>query len=231
MSMPGTLPNPTPDRSALDDERLIALRENAASHRHRFVDPTRVGPVQAVVAQLPHAWVSRVLGREVTNPRTVPWGQMIVLADAAVLDGLHLEHLSEGVHAAMTDQLQRERAEQRTGGLEQRTRWNTLCAQLPVEVFVGLNWAFGYQNGSNRGRSHIVVQQFLNHGRLHRAARTALCETPSRNRTGPRGLDPLRALDRGPDQAVGPGDADRIPDCSRCLKIAHGLVGRKALAQ
>ncbi|KXX58439.1 hypothetical protein [Rhodococcus sp. LB1] len=52
--MPSTLPNPTPSRSALDEKRLIALREDAASNRHRFVDPIRVGSVRAVVAQLPH---------------------------------------------------------------------------------------------------------------------------------------------------------------------------------
>lgn len=222
------LPNPTPPRTALDADRLTVIRADTRSSRNRYVDPARLEPVRRTVAQLPTAWSSYVLGRAVAGTHALQWGEMVALTDSAILDRIHLDYLADLARDEGVRRLDRERAEVHYRAIERRDWWEHLRRQLPVEVFVGFNWAYGYKNGSNRGRSHIVVQQDLRSGRLHRRAETALCETASRSRPGPRGLDPFRALERTPRDAVGPGDCDRIPDCRACLKFAHRIAVRQS---
>lgn len=225
--MPTPLPNQTPERTALTDEHLAAARVDAYSRRHAFVDPTRLEPVQAALTKLPADWITHVLGHPAPGIRSLSWGQMVVLTEAAALDHLHLTHRAEQnrqEHARHHADM-RATAQDREAGL--RRQWAELRNRLPVDVFVGLNWSFGYENGSNRGRSHIVVQEDLRSGRLHRAEYTALCETPSRARPGARGLHPLRWLDRTPQHAVGPSDHNRLPDCRACLETARRVAARQ----
>ena len=218
------LPNPTPARTALTTDHLETLRADARSNRYRFVDPTRLPSVRHTLAQLPTIWIDHVLGRATTGCGTIAlqWGEMVTLEHAAKLDRDHLDHLATRRQEDNARRENNERSEQHRRDVDRRQRHT-----LPVDVFVGLNWAFGYENGSNRGRSHIVVQHDLRSGRLHRPAATALCETPSRTGGGAWGLNPLRALDRTPRDAVGPGDHDRLPDCRACLAIADRIAKRQ----
>lgn len=225
--MPTPLPNSAPERTALTDDHLAAIRADARSRRNEFVDPSRLAPVHGALARLPQSWIAHVLGHPVTDSGALQWGAMIALADAAELDCIHLAHLADHDREERTRRLDSERAEAQRRAATQRQEWADLRRRLPVDVFVGLNWAYGYQNGSNRGRSHIVVQRDLCSGRLRRSAETALCETPARTRTGARGLDPMRALDRAPRHVVGTDDHDRLPDCRACLAIAHRIAAQQ----
>ena len=225
--MPTPLPNSAPELTALTDDHLDAIRADTHSRRNRFVDPTRLAPVQATLARLPQSWIAHVLGHPVADSGIRQWGTMVALADAAELDHIHLAYLAGRDDEERTRRLDRERAEAQHRAAAKRQQWDDLRRRLPVDVFVGLNWAYGYENGSNRGRSHIVVQRDLCTGRLRRSAETALCETPSRTRPGVRGLNPMRALDRAPRDGVVPGDFDRVPDCRACLAIADRIAAQQ----
>lgn len=93
-----------------------------------------------------------------------------------------------------------------------RQRWMNLARELPVPVTVWHNWTPRHYDGYEQGADHIVLLEPLDVGRIQRAARRPLCETPSRRRQ-------LRNV-----FANGEAQYERVPDCKACLRLAEGLA-------
>ena len=197
--------------SALDDNTLAALRQQAAAYVSQFIDPALVRAGQLRLPAVDRSWLERVLGRDETRGWRYLDNDKLWLALAALdIDAAHIESVAAAGRAAwreprVTDGEAARRADEQA--------WADLRAALPVRVEVQHNWTPRHLDGYEQGGDHIVVLADLHSGRLHRARHECLCETPSR-------AHQLRH--------VGPvtGDEKRTPNCKVCLAHARRLANR-----
>jgi branched-subunit amino acid aminotransferase/4-amino-4-deoxychorismate lyase len=196
----------------LDASTLERLRAEAAAHAGPFLDPALFRDAQRVLASVDGDWLTRVTGRPVTFWTQLDGPELYLAVRAAAADAGHLAGLKAAQWAAGE---RRRREDAAAGEAAQRAAadaWAALQGRLPVPVAVCHNWTARHYDGYVQGADHIVVLADLHAGRLHRAARQVLCETPSRARQ-------LRHV------SGNIGDDRRLPDCKACLVLARRLAG------
>lgn len=215
--MSQTIVNSSDAATTLTADQLAEMRAKARQ-TGGIIDPRalhRVGHTSF------HAeWATAVLGRDFPGVRWLhPWE--ITLIDMA-LDA----EPDRPVPAAVRERQERARREledaeraRHAAYLARLDAWHALRDRLPVRVSVGHNWTLGHwESGQVAGRDHIVTQEGLHVGRLHRTAKQVLCETPAKKVSGRRNKDPLRGVDRDDD------GEDRIPTCKPCLRVAERIA-------
>ena len=200
--------------SALDDNTLAALRQQAAAYVSQFIDPALVRAGQLRLPAADRSWLERVIGRDEARGWRYLGNAELWLALAALdIDAAHIESAAAAGRAAWRAGQEPRVADGEAARRADEQAWAGLRAALPVRVEVQHNWTPRHLDGYEQGGDHIVVLAGLHSGRLHRAPHECLCETPSRARQ-------LRH--------VGPvtGDEKRIPNCQACLAHARRLADR-----
>jgi hypothetical protein len=197
--------------SALDETTLALMRAEAATEAGPFVDPALIREVKTIPLYRDLKWLSWVIGRPVPTSHGLSHAELILAIRAFKADAEHLRVRAEHRQAAH-DRAQRAAAEKIEADVQaDRDRWLTIRSRLPVPVEVQHNWTARHLDGYEQGADHIVVLDDLNVGRLHRAASSPLCWTPSRARE-------LRHV------SGYTGDEPRLPDCKACLRHAERLA-------
>jgi hypothetical protein len=205
------------DATNLTPEQLDHLRVSAYAERSPFIDPAAFRAVRE--AQFYSEWATAILGHPYKGWNHVePWEiTLLALALKAEPD--------RPVPAAEVARQEQRRVEREAINLAAAKAyqaeldvWHALRDRLPISVTVGHNWTLGHYDGYVTGREHIVAQEDLAIGRLHRKAKQVFCETPSKTASGTRNKDPLRGVDRHND------GEDRIPTCKPCLRIAERIA-------
>lgn len=203
----------------LSVERIASLREQARRTSGGHIDPRALHRVDR--ASFFREWATAILGRDYPGVRWLDSWE-ISLIDLALT-----AEPDRPVPAAEFERREQARRSIEAGQravaaayLARLDTWHALKARLPVLVTVGHNQTIGHwESGHVAARDHIVVQDDLQVGRLHRTARRALCETPAKNRSGGRrNPDPLRGLVRDDD------GEDRIPTCKACMHVAERIA-------
>lgn len=205
------------DATRLTDEQLSDLRTLARMSGNTFVNPAALSKVQQ--ARFHPEWATAVLGRPYPGWNHVQNWELTLLSLALSAEP---NRPTPAAVAERQEQGRREMAAQAeaiaTAYKAELDAWHALKARLPVTVTVGHNWTIGHYDGHVAGKDHIVVQEKLDVGRLHRTPRQVLCQTASKTLSGARNKNPLRGVDRADD-----GD-DRIPTCAACLHIAERIA-------
>jgi hypothetical protein len=210
--------------SALTDETLEQRRATARRDAGPFVDPRLFRKVEPILATLPQPWLERVVGGPVPDRRRMGWWAWLLVDWAVEADREHLAALTEQQRAEGRARLEAEAAAAQAAWQRRLDEWLALKERQPVPVFAAHNWTIGHYDGYVVGADHIVVLEPLHVGRFRRAAHEALCETPSKRRSGgPRLPDPLSHLEREPSRWT---DPNRIPTCRPCLRRAERLAAR-----
>lgn len=206
----------------LTERALAALRNRAREEASaRFVNPTLIKTCPPAHSY-PQQWRRLILDADRAYPE---WEARYLLAFAAEQDAERLARYRETEHRPTVAEGEREPELSGAATRGSSSEWHDLRDSLPVPVFVGHNWSVGHHEGWATGKDHIVVQEALHAGRLHRDRHDALCETKGKKQHPGRLGNPLRALDRSPEGTPGgPRERDRVPTCRKCLQIARRLA-------
>jgi hypothetical protein len=193
----------------LTDERIDEIRARARA-QGTFVDPRVLRAQAGALLSVTPRWAHAVLGRPFRGPHTDSWQAFLTLVYAMEAEP---DPPSDPVRTA-ADRAEEERqhaeaAESARRAQERDTAWEYLRAHLPVASVVRYNYASRFHTEwYSAGAKHVVVLDELRHGRRHRTAAAALCETRSRRLEfvvdGPAGRD--------------------VPTCRACLRTAARIA-------
>ncbi|MEU4576177.1 hypothetical protein [Nonomuraea sp. NPDC023979] len=206
------------DATNLTPAQIVVLHAEAYAQRSPFVDPAALRVVMST--HFHTEWAAAILGHPYQGWNHIANWEIVLLALAlkAEPDRPTPAVVAERQERARREMEEAERARQVRYQAE-LDAWHVLRDRLPIKVTVGHNWTIGHwESGYVTGRDHIVAQEELRVGRLHRAVRQVLCETPSKTTSGRRNKDPLRGVDRRDD------GEDRIPTCVACLRVAERIA-------
>lgn len=188
----------------LTTAQIELLRETARSTDTAFINPHDLRVAQSFCRSR-SSWSSLILGRPYPGIQALRCGEVHLLAMAAAAepDAPH-DHqppaLPEPAHRPAVS-----------------ADWLALARALPVPVAVLYNYSGPNHYAVHQsGAVHIVVLADLTVGRLHRPARHALCQTPSRSHF---------IFDLGSDA---PAERDRpehrAATCRECLRVAQRVA-------
>lgn len=197
--------------SALDETTLARMRAEAAHEAGPFIDPAYFRRAQSELAAVPARWLDRVIGRPAGTWHSLSNAELVLALEAAQADAEHLRALAEESRSAWLLAEARREGERHRAAQAARDEWEALRGRLPVPVAILHNWTARHLDGYEQGGDHIVVLEDLHAGRLHRAAGSPLCWTPSR-------AHELRHV------SANTGDERRLPDCKACLRHAERLA-------
>ena len=205
---------PSVTASALDEAALAAMRADAEATAGPFTDPALLRKAELALAGINAAWLQRVVGHPAGSWRSLSHAEMLLAVRAAETDAEHLAALAESDRRKLAMQRQATAAAAQATADAAAAQWQQLRGQLPVPVAVRHNWTARHLDGYEQGADHIIVLEDLDAGRLHRAAGTPLCQTPSR-------AGQLRHV------SANTGDEQRLPDCAACLRHAEHLAATR----
>lgn len=211
---------PVNDATRLTPERIEQLRAQARQSGG-LIDSRALHRVDR--SAFYEEWATAVLGRDYPGVRWLHSWE-ITLLDLA-LDA-EPDRPTPASVLALKEQARREMEDAQRARAEayaaKESAWHALRDRLPVKVTVGHNWTSAHYEFYRGGRDHIVTQEDLAVGRVRRAKQQTLCETPSKMKSGKRGLgNPMRWVERGDD------GEDRIPTCAPCLRMAERIADQE----
>lgn len=197
-----------PRATTLSDETLAQLRDRARRKAGPFVDPRLLPQLERKLAGAYPEWMSAVVGRPVSSWRRVGWAELVLLGlacDAEPEPPVPPRLLAERERAAIDERRRADHVQQQVDA------WASLRAALPVRVSVAYNGSGRHHYASHvSGAQHIIVQEPLHAGRIHRDADRSLCWTRSRAK---------HLLFENLDIPN-----DRIPTCKACLRTAKQIA-------
>jgi hypothetical protein len=199
----------------LTADQLAEISERARREGY-FVDPQVLhGPGYAQLARIPGDWAAAVLGRPFKGPRADTWVACLTLLYALEVEpDPQLSPAEQEQAAEAADRRAAETEQARQVEANRQQQWSWLREHLPVRVVVLYNYSGSrHLEFYSSGAYHIVVEEPLDVGRLHRPAGAALCTTPSRSHH--QHFSEVR-FDH---------DQDEFPTCRSCLQAAARLVG------
>ena len=198
--------------SSLDAATLARMRAEAVARAASpFIDPKLARDARALLTGADRAWLTHVTGRPATWYGDLSNAELYLAVQAVKADAPHLEAVAAARRAEQQRASRAAADAAARAGQAERDAWQALARRLPVPVAVWHNWTPRHLDGYEQGADHIVVLRELHAGRLHRAAYSPLCWTPSRARE-------LR------DVSGNAGDERRVPDCKACLRHAGRLA-------
>jgi hypothetical protein len=203
----GTLTSPYPGYEELQAAAEASIRADGG-----FVDPAKLRRFEEL--RRPYDWRVAVLGHDPGLRPSLLDLHMLLIADERDLDPPRPAWL---VEQREREAAEREAAKQRRAAVEDArwAEWAALRQAFPVPVAVAYNYSGGHHYaGWSQGARHVIALEELSAGRLHRAARSALCTVPSRQRH-----QDFPDLDTP--------DAD-YPTCRACIRTMCRITGVSA---
>lgn len=203
----------------LTDEEIEQLRAQAAREAGPFVDPQRLHRIQGWWRYELYEWATAIVGRPISNLRTLTWREMVLLDLAREKEPTPPPPPALTAQRAASEarEEERERVNQARKKAE-RDEWDRLRAAMPVPVSVAFNYSRHTYEFHQNGGDHIVVWGDIHVGRLHRKAGRALCHTPARAKS----LHLFNAeLER---KRQDDGSEHKAPTCKKCITTATRIT-------